>query len=271
MSPAPAPLQMQPAAAPTLQSVRACLTEEPAVSPATAVMVAETDPDIGRWIANQLVADGYEVLLARSLQHARALAQMRCPSLGIFGDLGGSRASLQLLEEIRSSPPVVATLPAPRPSSPWHPDMPVIMLVSATRELDLLRAFEAGADDLLLRPPRYLELRVRMQALLRRAWLGTPARLRTADLAIDLNTRDARLCGQRLELTRMEYELLAHLAAEPSRVHSKQELLRSIWGYKSACTTRTLDSHASRLRQKLARIDGQRWIVNVRAVGYRLL
>ncbi len=271
MSSAQAPLQVLPVVTSMSRQVSVSCVEEPAVSSTIAVMVAETDPDIGRWIGDQLALDGYEVLLARSVQHARALAQMRRPSLCIIGELGSSRASLELLEQIRSSPPVVSALSALRASSPWHPEMPVIMLVSDARELDLLRAFEAGADDLLIRPPGYLELRVRMRALLRRVCCSPSTRLQTADLAIDLHAREARLCGQRLQLRRMEYELLAHLAAEPGRVHSKQELLGSIWGYKSACTTRTLDSHASRLRRKLARIDGRHWIVNVRAVGYRLI
>jgi DNA-binding response OmpR family regulator len=268
MSPAQAPLQALPAAMPVSRQVSDRLADARALSSTIVVMVAETDPDIGRLIADQLTLDGYEVLLARSVQHARALAQMRYPTLGIIGELGSVRASLELLEQIRSSPPVVSAL---RASSPWHPQMPVIMLVSEARELDLLRAFEAGADDLMIRPPRYLELRVRMRALLRRARCSTSTRLQTADLAIDLHAREARLCGQRLQLRRMEYELLAHLAADPGRVHPKQELLESIWGYKSACTTRTLDSHASRLRRKLVGIDGRRWIVNVRGVGYRLI
>lgn len=271
MSPAQAPLQVLPAVTPVSRQVSVRPAEKPAAPSTIAVMLAETDRDMGRWIGDQLALDGYEVLPARSIQHARALAQMRCPSLCIIGELGSLRASLELLEQIRSSPPVVSALSASHVGSPWRPEIPVIMLISGARELDLLRAFEAGADDLLIRPPRYLELRVRMRALLRRAWCSTSPRLQTADLTIDLHVREARLCGQRLKLRRMEYELLAHLAAEPGRVHSKQELLRSIWGYKSACTTRTLDSHASRLRRKLVEIDGRRWIVNVRAVGYRLI
>jgi DNA-binding response OmpR family regulator len=69
----------------------------------------------------------------------------------------------------------------------------------------------------------------------------------------------------------MEFELLVHLAREPERVFAKVELLRAVWGYHAGGSTRTLDSHASRLRRKLAREGARRWVVNVWGVGYRLI
>ena len=72
-----------------------------------------------------------------------------------------------------------------------------------------------------------------------------------------------------IDLRTKEYELLVHLASEPQRVFRKQELMRAVWGYPVVCSTRTLDSHASRLRRKLNAVGGQ-WVINVRNVGYRL-
>lgn len=236
------------------------------VEPLVTILVAEIDPDISDAIGSQLALDGYATLLARTAQHARVLAEMRRPRLGIFGELESSRASLDLLAQVRNSPSA-AQLGA---LSPWRHDMPVIVLGAVSRELDMLRAFEAGADDFIARPPRYLELRARVRALLRRVERGIALRLNAEELKIDLRSREVRLRGVRLELTRMEYELLVHLAGDPHRVVSKQELLSRIWGYSSGCATRTLDSHASRLRRKLAALDDRLWIVNVRGVGYRL-
>lgn len=68
----------------------------------------------------------------------------------------------------------------------------------------------------------------------------------------------------------MEYNLLVNLASDPRRVFPRQELLGGVWGYPAVCSTQTLDSHASRLRCKLA-AGGERWIINVRGVGYRLI
>lgn len=94
--------------------------------------------------------------------------------------------------------------------------------------------------------------------------------LHAAGLTIDLESREVRLRSQRIQLTRIEYELLVALAVEPRRVIARPELLGRIWGYEPGCATRTLDTHASRLRRRLGRIDGGPWIVNVRGVGYRL-
>jgi DNA-binding response OmpR family regulator len=96
------------------------------------------------------------------------------------------------------------------------------------------------------------------------------APLQIGPLTIDPAARSVSLAGKRLELRRQEYELLLHLAGNPSRVFRRQELLMAAWGYRSPGTTRTLDSHASRLRRKLS-AAGDHWVVNVRGVGYRLV
>src|SRR6185437_1167965 len=108
-------------------------------------------------------------------------------------------------------------------------------------------------------------------SLLRRAQ-ERPARgrLRVGDLELDPSSREASLAGERLELSQKEFSLLRVLATEPARVYTKEELMRTVWGYRSMGTSRTLDSHACRLRAKLA-IGGRRYIVNVWGVGYRLL
>jgi DNA-binding response OmpR family regulator len=90
-------------------------------------------------------------------------------------------------------------------------------------------------------------------------------------LAIELDTRDVTLHRRPITLRRMEFELLAQLAREPARVFAKHELLRAVWGYRSSGSTRTLDSHASRLRRKLDLDGSGNWVINVRGVGYRLI
>ena len=147
------------------------------------------------------------------------------------------------------------------------------MVGSQAQELDLLRAFDAGADDFLARPARYPELRARLCAILRRAGDGAGGRLalRVGPLAIDLSAHSVRLDGQAVTLRRLEFRLLVHLAGQPERVFAKEELLRAVWGYRSSGSTRTVDSHASRLRRKLDADGTGRWGINVWGVGYRLI
>jgi DNA-binding response OmpR family regulator len=225
------------------------------------VLVIDVDPGVGQVIVDQLSIDGYQATLAQSAGHARVLAAQRPPSAVILGDLEAPRGSLDLLGEIRGTHDG---------SSPWDAAVPVIVVSPRAEELDLARAFEAGADDFMARPARYSELRARLHAVLRRAQ-REPARrlLAVGSLEIDTASHAVTVSGRKVELCRREYELLVHLACEPERVFTKPELLRSVWGFQAAGATRTVDSHACRLRRKL-NVGGGQWVVNVWGVGYRL-
>jgi DNA-binding response OmpR family regulator len=227
------------------------------------ILVVEADLGLGRGIVEQLIADSHPAKLVQNARHAKLFAKRYPPSFVIIGDLDSPHAPLGLLRHIRRSGSDDAR---------WRADVPVIVLSSSTNQVDLLRAFDAGADDVLARPPTYLELRARLRAILRRTSNrhaeNRPLCIRS--LAIDTTSREVTMNGRRIHLRRLEYDLLAYLASDPKRVFHKQELLTNLWGYAAPSTTRTLDSHASRLRRKLNN-DGQRWITNVHGVGYRLL
>lgn len=227
------------------------------------ILVIEADHDLGQAIVDQLVADDHPAKLALSANHAEALVSREPPRLVVLGALDTPRGTLDLLKKIRNSDPE---------ASPWQQDVPVIVLSPSAQESDLLRAFEAGADDFLARPARYLELRARLGAVLRRAERPKHNQvLRVGPLTIDTDAHTVTLHDRLVDLRTMEYDLLVHLAGEPSRVFGKQELLRAVWGYPVVCSTRTLDSHASRLRCKLNAVGDGRWVINVRGVGYRLV
>jgi two-component system response regulator AdeR len=235
------------------------------MSAPAALLVLEADPQAGERLAQKLARDGFRVDVARTAEHARALAREHPPDIALLADLGEPRAALELLEEIRRGGESAAAFP-------WGPDLPTLVLGAQADRLDAIRAFELGADDYLLRSGGYLELRARVRALLRRVRAARePAtRLEVAELSIDTCARCATLACRRLELRRLEFDLLVHLAHDPTRVFDRRELLRAIWGYGNSCSTRTVDSHASRLRRKLDPERRGAWVLGVRGIGYRL-
>jgi DNA-binding response OmpR family regulator len=195
------------------------------------------------------------------------------------------RQALELVERERPDLVLVGGLPdAPalevcrllregEPGRCWDRDIPVIVLGEARSSdpVDRVHAFERGCDDFVPRPFHYEELVARIHAVLRRTQPGARKRLAAGALAIDRATRRVTVHGLAVALAAKEYELLVKLASQPTRVFTKDELLREVWGFRSLGLTRTLDSHASRLRRKLALAGAEECVLNVWGVGYRLL
>jgi DNA-binding response OmpR family regulator len=155
----------------------------------------------------------------------------------------------------------------------WVDRAPVIVLGRAEADaVDRVHAFRRGCDDYLARPFDYQELVERIHAVLRRVRPRLDDVVEAPPLRIDTLTRDVRVDGRRVVLAQKEYELLLCLARAPERVFTKAELLQQIWDYRSIGRTRTLDSHASRVRRKLREAGATvEFVDNVWGVGYRLL
>jgi DNA-binding response OmpR family regulator len=150
--------------------------------------------------------------------------------------------------------------------------LPILVLTSHPGELHRTRLLERGADDVLCKPYSYPELRARLGALLRRAHARrTPQVLRAGSLRLDVRSR--RVWVGQVEIDALpgrEYQLLLTLIGDPDRVFTREELLRSVWGLGRYAQTRTLDSHAARLRARL-QVGGEQFVRNIWGVGYRLI
>jgi DNA-binding response OmpR family regulator len=229
--------------------------------PATILLVEDDEPT-RTFLADNLSADGYEVLEAECVAEAERLLVSDLPDLAIL-DLGlPDRDGLELLREVRATDRIAGRL---------DPDVPIVVLTGRAGELDRLRGFDRGADDYVIKPFSYQELQARVLALLRRGQHRPGSgKVRVGPLELDPLARRVSLRGEELKLSKKEFALLRALVSAPTRVFTREELLRGVWGYRSMGHTRTLDSHAARLRKKLAR-DGDRYIVNVWGVGYRLM
>ena len=232
------------------------------MSEPTSILIVEDDVPTRTFLADNLTADGYDLLVAGTLRDALRTLEYHRVDLAVV-DLGLPDGSgLELLRRVRESGGPGARLDA---------RLPMVVLSGRAGETDRVRGFERGCDDFLPKPFSYGELRLRLAALLRRAReRPLEGRLRVGELEIDPVAREVRLRGARVTVSQKEFALLRQLAAEPTRVFTKAELLRDVWGFRAPGATRTLDSHACRLRQKLS-ARGDRFVVNVWGVGYRLV
>jgi DNA-binding response OmpR family regulator len=227
------------------------------------LLVVDADEATRTFLADNLCADGYEPRVAPTARDAVRTLEYHRIDLVLLGlGLPDGAGGLEVLAHVRA---------ADGPAGRVDARVPVIVLSGRAEEIDRVRAFERGADDFVSKPFSYAELRLRIGAVLRRAGeRRAGGRLRVGALEIDPASREVRVGGARVTLSQKEFALVQALAAEPTRVFTKAELLRDVWGFRATGATRTLDSHACRLRQKLG-ARGDRFVVNVWGVGYRLV
>jgi DNA-binding response OmpR family regulator len=229
---------------------------------APTLLLVEDDPVLRTFLADNLSADGYELLVADGVRDGLRQLEYKQPDLALVDLRLPDGSGLDLIARVRAADGVASRL---------DPSVPLVVLSGRCGELDRLRGFERGADDFVAKPFSYAELRLRVAAVLRRTRERPRCGvLRVGALSVDPASREVRVRGARVELSQKEFALLRALASDPTRVWTKEELLRDVWGFRSMGTTRTLDSHACRLRHKLA-LQGDRFVVNVWGVGYRLV
>ncbi len=220
------------------------------------ILVVEDEPDIRRFVRLTLQTEGHEVHEAPSLQRGLIEAGSRRPELAIV-DLGlPDGDGVDLIRDLRN----------------WS-TAPVIVLSARSGEADKVAALDAGADDYLVKPFGAAELLARVRAQLRRQTLGLAASepvLRFGTVRVDLARRLVERDGQPLHLTPIEYRLLTHLAGQPDRVVTHQQLLKAVWGPGHAQDTHYVRVHMANLRKKVE-IDPSmpRHLLTEAGIGYR--
>jgi DNA-binding response OmpR family regulator len=218
-----------------------------------AVLVAEPEPETRAYLGYHLREDGFEVLDSARRSETLEIVERFRPDLVLLGEV-------DLCQRLRSG----------EPGRTWDRNVPVIVLAGSSDPVERVRALDRGADDVVGRPFAYEELLARIRAILRRSRAGAEL-LSAGDIVVDRRTRRVTVRGKAVALSAREFELVAQLATDPHRVFTKDELLRDVWGFRSRGRTRTLESHASRIRRKLRLDPADSFVVNVWGVGYRLL
>ena len=219
------------------------------------ILVVEDEPAIAESVAYALERDGFASAIAPSLSDATA--ELPTASLVVLDLMLPDGSGFDFIRRIRQSGNAT----------------PVIVLSSRDGEADRVAALETGADDYVTKPFSPREIVARVRAVLRRSASvrPLPEAPRSVPLRVDAATRRAHVHDAVLELTRVEFDLLASLLESPGRVFTRSELIDRVWGDGYAITDRTIDSHVKSLRRKVLDAGGDPGLLEtVRGVGYRV-
>ena len=222
------------------------------------VLIVEDEPDIRKTIDYNLSKESFKVVQAESIAEGeKALAANKIDVI-ILDLMLPDGSGLTLCRDIKSN------------ATTKH--IPVIILTAKTEEVDRVVGFELGADDYVTTPFSVRELILRVKAILKRG-IDSPQQendisdMEVGDLRLNLDAHQAFVRDEEIALTALEFRLLKHLLDRRGRVQTRDQLLEEVWGYSSDVTTRTVDTHIKRLREKL--LGAGDCIQTIRGVGYR--
>lgn len=220
------------------------------------VLVIDDETDLLATLEYNLQNDGYRTRVARTAGEGLALANREpTPDLVLLDVMLPDRSGVEVCRELKGGARTR--------------EIPVVMLTARGEEIDRVVGFEMGADDYVTKPFSVRELLLRIRAVLRRTQSDRPERLTIefGQLRIDGAAHRCFVDGVEAKLTALEFRLLTTLVERKGRVQSRDVLLNDVWGLSSELTTRTVDTHMKRLRQKLG--NAGRYIETIRGVGYR--
>ncbi len=221
------------------------------------IAVIEDEEIIRKSVTMNLELEGFEVVTAADGEEGIQLVNERKPDLIIMDVMMPRKDGLQTCRELRTAG--IST--------------PLILLTARSSEVDKVLGLDLGADDYLAKPFGMLELLARVKALLRRVQRVTSVdEIRFSDVVVDFKAYRAVKNEQPIDLSAREYRLLRYLVVKQGNVVTRDELLDEVWGYNSYPTTRTVDNHIARLRQKIeANVDEPQHILTVHGVGYKFV
>ena len=222
------------------------------------IVIIEDEKNMVAGLKFNLEARGYQVLAAYDGESGCQTALKERPDLVILDLMLPKRDGYDVCKELKKK----------------LPDLPIIMLTAKSQEADVVLGLELGADDYITKPFSVLELMARIKAVLRRAKSGMriPERCRFGDVEINFRKYTAKKKRKPVVLSPREYEILKYFIERRGEVVSRDDLLNAVWGYDSFPTTRTVDTHMAKLRQKIEEDPHQpRHLITIHGVGYKFL
>ncbi|NCU88566.1 MAG: DNA-binding response regulator [Proteobacteria bacterium] len=220
------------------------------------ILLIEDEPDIRKTLEYNISREGYDVVSAPSLSEGRNHLNSGSFSLILLDLMLPDGSGLDLCREIKSDKEKVAT--------------PIIILTAKDDEVDKVVGFELGADDYVTKPFSVRELILRIKAVLKRGERkqeNLEVQRQFGELLIDVDSHEVFVNEQSITLTALEFKLLRQLVDRRGRVQSRDQLLSDVWGYSADVTTRTVDTHIKRLREKLGSMG--KYVQTIRGVGYK--
>lgn len=222
------------------------------------VLVIDDEAGLRRMVASYLTSDGFEVAEADSGSDGLRLFREKTPDLVLLDVVMPGTDGFEVLRVIRA-----------------ESDVPVIMLTARAEEVDRVVGLTVGADDYVTKPFSPRELSARIRAVLRRSKAVSTIEedlLRFEGISVDVTRREVHREGEEIELSALEFDLLAALSSAPGRVFTREQLLERVWGWDYFGAERVVDVHISSLRKKLGdQASDSRFIATVRGVGYKFV
>ena len=220
-------------------------------------MIVEDEEDIIQLVKLYLEKEGFRTATAKTGTEGLKLIKIESPDMVILDLMLPEMDGLEVCKKIRNSPATAM--------------LPVLMLTAKAEESDTIIGLELGADDYVTKPFSPKALVARVKALFRRLERvddATQTSYVYGPLVVDLSRHEALVNGKEIPLTAKEFGLLEYLLRHPGRVLTRDVLLNAVWGYEYYGTTRTVDVHIRRLKQKLPFLNNA--VISVKSLGYKL-